>query len=194
MHPEGTQLRKPVPAVQTGCGEKDLRRSYSMGLDIAEGSHRREKRLLSLVWGNQPGATCLSLVYRTQLPSGDDPRSCFSTLGPRISTVWGFPPHVHIDFGKFRGFPRTKGPNKFRMGSVEMAVGMNLSPEGNRARATAEHEVEHAFVDRSADKIYKVCQTYEYACFLVRSRIFRFVICVSSCTFSSRWTTRCLPL
>lgn len=46
------------------------------------------------------------------------------------------------------------------MGSVEMAVGTDLTPEGNRARAAVERDVEHAFADIYPEKIYKVCQPY----------------------------------
>ena len=48
------------------------------------------------------------LVYRSQLPSGDDPCSWFSTLGPRISTIRGFLHTFMFDFGKFRGFPKNR--------------------------------------------------------------------------------------
>lgn len=66
---------------RTGCGEKDWQRKYSVGLDIAEGSHRRRKRR---PWRGEakPVAAYVSLVYRSQLPSGNDPRSWLSTLGP----------------------------------------------------------------------------------------------------------------
>ena len=80
------------------------------------------------------------------------------------------------------------------MGSAGMTVGMSLSLEGNRARAAFEGEVEHRFVEISPDEIYKVCSIYECACFFVCSKLFRLMICVFSCAFPSRWTTRCLPL
>jgi hypothetical protein len=84
-----------------------------------------------------------------------------STDGPHarppypVTSYVSISPQVHIGFGKFRRLLGTTGPNKIRR-SAETAVGMTLSPEGNRVRCAAvEGGVEHGLVEIFPDKIYK---------------------------------------
>jgi hypothetical protein len=141
---------------QKSRGGKDLRK-FSIGFGYCG---RQSSPRVDRCGEAKPDAICVFYVKCIGVHCLPGTIPTVPTLGPRTPDLlllpgWGFSPQVHIGFGKFR-LPGTTGPNKIRPGSAETAVGMTLSPEGNRVRCAAvEGGVEHGFVEISPDKIYK---------------------------------------